>query len=58
MPVSCEMLSRGQMANHQPRLQVKEGHRAVLELGADDPLGGEAEPIAIEPQGLVKVIDA
>ncbi|MBX5460868.1 MAG: hypothetical protein IRZ28_07235 [Steroidobacteraceae bacterium] len=38
-------------------LQVDEHHRAVVEFLPDDALGLETEPIAVEPQGPLEIVD-
>src|SRR5262249_52618618 len=38
-------------------LQVKESHRPIVELFADNAFGHKAQPIAIEPKRPLQVID-
>src|SRR5882672_8877675 len=42
----------------QPCLQIKEGHRPMLELCADDALCSETQPVAIEPERPFQIVDA
>src|SRR5690606_26183970 len=42
----------------QTRLEIEKGHRAVLELPADDALGREAQSVPVENEGPVEIIDA
>jgi hypothetical protein len=41
----------------QTGLQVEEGHRAMLELRADDAWRFQAKPVAIEPQRALEIVD-
>jgi hypothetical protein len=41
----------------QSRLEIEERYRAVLELGADDALRGEAKAVAVESDGAFQVVD-
>lgn len=41
----------------QARLEIEEGHRAVLELGPHDSLRGQLQSVAIEGHGAFEVLD-
>src|SRR5438309_8009524 len=42
----------------ESRLQIEERHGAMLELGADDAFGVQAQPVAVEPQRALEVVNA
>src|SRR5438094_4691119 len=42
----------------ESRLQIEERHGAILELGADDTFGVQAQPVAVEPQRALEVVNA